>query len=399
MSAARAPRFDSIEVLVNPTARRKQFVLLFCGGLASVLVGGYAGEAAAQVPLRVDPVLLGLPPVPADTPGKADKAAAEPLAVPPVAAPSAETRPVVAPVVEVKPQNDGLVREERGVSSAVPAAGQEAAAKAVSTGVAVSPSGDAPSAIRPQATGQQQVTPVPVSTRAAPPPSGARIAVSALEPLRVDPALLGLPPAVFAPPARTEPALAGSGTDVKARTASEAADAQPALALRASGKMEPLSKDSTAPRPTFLAARRMDGEIDREFRAEGEAELRRIGTVLNADRLTYWPLDDEVEAEGQVRLEQSDDVISGPKLRLRLEDQVGYFEQPEYVIRREATAGSKAATDKEHAEQFAAALHMRPRVATSSFCNQSIALLNFDPHAIMERISPISTEDIPREAE
>lgn len=50
--------------------------------------------------------------------------------------------------------------------------------------------------------------------------------------------------------------------------------------------------------------------------------MRKIGTVLNADQLTYWPIDDEVEAQGNVRLQQGEDVVTGPRMRMKLEDQV-----------------------------------------------------------------------------
>ena len=80
--------------------------------------------------------------------------------------------------------------------------------------------------------------------------------------------------------------------------------------------MTPPRKDSPEPRPVFLSAQRMQGEIDREFVAEGDAELRKVGSVVNADLMTYWPLEDEVEAEGSVRLQQQDDVMTGPKMRL-----------------------------------------------------------------------------------
>jgi LPS-assembly protein len=130
-------------------------------------------------------------------------------------------------------------------------------------------------------------------------------------------------------------------------------DVLPALALRSSKTMEPLTSDSAVPRPVFLNAQRMGGDVNREFIAEGDAELRKIGTVVNADRLTYWPIDDEVEAEGNVRLEQGDDLITGPKMRLKIEDQVGFFEQPSYTIKRQPLPGSKAAADKAYAAQFA----------------------------------------------
>ena len=64
-------------------------------------------------------------------------------------------------------------------------------------------------------------------------------------------------------------------------------DSGPTLALRASSKMAPLTKDSPEPRPVFLSAQKMQGEINREFVAEGDAELRKVGSVVNADLMTY----------------------------------------------------------------------------------------------------------------
>lgn len=95
----------------------------------------------------------------------------------------------------------------------------------------------------------------------------------------------------------------------------------------------------------------MAGEVNREFVAEGEAELRKVGTVVNADLMTYWPLEDEVEAEGGVRLQQEDDVVTGPKMRLRLEDQVGYFEQPSYYLKHQSLLGGKTASDRDESDR------------------------------------------------
>lgn len=99
---------------------------------------------------------------------------------------------------------------------------------------------------------------------------------------------------------------------------------------------------SKAPQPIFLSAQQMSGTTDREAVAEGAAELRKSGTQVTADRLTYWPLDDELEALGQVQLTQGEDLISGPKMRLKLVDQIGFFEQPTYFIKRQ-TAGADVA--------------------------------------------------------
>jgi LPS-assembly protein len=130
------------------------------------------------------------------------------------------------------------------------------------------------------------------------------------------------------------------------RDEEEVPDVLPPLALRSAKALVPPPKDSVVPRPVFLSALRMGGDVNREFNAEGDSELRKIGTVVNSDRLTYWPIDDEVEAEGNVSLEQGADLITGPKMRLKLEDSVGYFDQPSYTIKRQPQAGTKAAADK-----------------------------------------------------
>jgi LPS-assembly protein len=148
--------------------------------------------------------------------------------------------------------------------------------------------------------------------------------------------------------AMTPPRVAPTGW----RDEEEVPDVSPALALRSAKSMVQPPKDSPVPRPVFLSAYRMGGDANREFTAEGDAELRKIGTVVNSDQLTYWPVDDEVEAVGNVRLEQGQDVISGPKMRLKMEDQVGYFEQPTYLLKRQPKPGSKGAIEKENAERY-----------------------------------------------
>ncbi len=90
------------------------------------------------------------------------------------------------------------------------------------------------------------------------------------------------------------------------------------------------------PFPTFIAASRIDGRNDNEVTAQGEAELRRDDTTLAADRLTYWKVEDELEAQGNVRYARAGDVMSGPKLRLNMTERTGYFEEPVYAFARPA---------------------------------------------------------------
>jgi len=351
------------------TARRKQLALILCCSFAGTLAAVHAGDAVAQAPapLRVDPVLLGLPPV------KKEEAKEERASVP--AKPEApktqvEVVPVEPAAVEVKtvvaePEPESP-RDERG--AAAPAVEEKAPAAqsgpAVSSPAKVPP--QRPSASVVASPAEKPAVPV-IAEKPGAAPASPDARVSALEPLRVDPALLGLPP--IAPVAQA--GVSGAGVTAVRRAAAGSAagasgesapgqfqsdvvdvvdDGQPALALRAARKMETPPKNETAPRPAFLSAQRMSGEVNREFNAEGEAELRKIGTVVNADRLTYWPLDDEMEAEGSVRLQQGEDVVTGPKMRLRIEDQVGYFEKPAYQLKRQLMGG-KTADDRANSSQ------------------------------------------------
>lgn len=116
-------------------------------------------------------------------------------------------------------------------------------------------------------------------------------------------------------------------------SAHAAAGELPALHLKSSPSMVPLAV-AGEPLPNFLSADRIHGRNDVEMIAEGAAELRKVGTNLSADKLTYWHLDDEVEALGNVRLERDGDVFTGPQLKMRVEENVGVFEQPSYSLRR-----------------------------------------------------------------
>ncbi|MCU0299740.1 MAG: LPS-assembly protein LptD, partial [Candidatus Nanopelagicales bacterium] len=119
----------------------------------------------------------------------------------------------------------------------------------------------------------------------------------------------------------------------------------PPLSLQAATTMQPPPAESDVPRPVFLAAQRLSGVLDREAVAEGEAELRKAGTVVTADRMTYWPVEDEVEGMGSVELRQGDDRISGTQARFKLEDQVGFVDQASYFIKRQPKVVSPAESE------------------------------------------------------
>jgi LPS-assembly protein len=89
---------------------------------------------------------------------------------------------------------------------------------------------------------------------------------------------------------------------------------------------------------TVVTADRLSGRNDVETVADGHAEFRRDDTTISADHLTFRHLEDEVEAEGDVRMIRDEDRISGPHLRLKVHDNLGVFDQPAFEFKREPKA-------------------------------------------------------------
>jgi LPS-assembly protein len=84
--------------------------------------------------------------------------------------------------------------------------------------------------------------------------------------------------------------------------------------------------------PTFIEADRLEGVSEGEMEASGNAEVRRGPTTLKADHIRYWQETDEVEATGNVHLLNQGNEVTGPRLRMRLNDNVGIFDDPVFKL-------------------------------------------------------------------
>jgi LPS-assembly protein len=156
-----------------------------------------------------------------------------------------------------------------------------------------------------------------------------------MPPLWVDPALLGgatRPVSSPLPLAKSGEAQAdGTGKPVALVSQID----RPVASVFPHPATTPFSATDKKTAPTNVWARQIDGLNDVEMVAEGDAVLERAGDTLSADRIVYRQLDDEVEAIGNVRLTSPDTTISGPRLRMRLEESTGKFDTPDYTIRRQ----------------------------------------------------------------
>jgi LPS-assembly protein len=74
---------------------------------------------------------------------------------------------------------------------------------------------------------------------------------------------------------------------------------------------------------TYVRADRITGEIEERVTLEGAAEIRRGGTVLRGDRITYTVASDEIEVTGSARVFRDGAAFFGPSLRLRIDARAG----------------------------------------------------------------------------
>jgi LPS-assembly protein len=82
----------------------------------------------------------------------------------------------------------------------------------------------------------------------------------------------------------------------------------------------------------FATADHVTGRTDIEATFEGNAQLRRSGTTISADRLTYTQVDDTVIGVGSVRLTKDGAVMQGTQLQLKMDTSEGYLRNVQYSI-------------------------------------------------------------------
>ena len=75
--------------------------------------------------------------------------------------------------------------------------------------------------------------------------------------------------------------------------------------------------------PTYARAQRIEGSVDERLTLRGDAEIRRGGTVVRGETITYTQATDTVNVEGDARVFRDGAVFTGPRLDFRVEAQTG----------------------------------------------------------------------------
>ena len=112
------------------------------------------------------------------------------------------------------------------------------------------------------------------------------------------------------------------------------------IELRPSPVLQPAPRGDAARRlPITLNAQSVTGSPDLEAVAEGNAEFRRGGMRISADKLRYEQADDLATALGNVRISRDGNVYTGPELQLKVQRFEGFFLNPTYHFARTGAGG------------------------------------------------------------
>ncbi len=190
----------------------------------------------------------------------------------------------------------------------------------------------------------------------------------------------GVIPGVFPLATRLRPlllAMAGLSLQAFAQTAApllpfptdsaSTRDAAPALPpVDAAGLVPRLAEPEQASNndalPTFVSADKMTGIGEQEIVLEGDGEVRRGGSVVKGDRLTYNQDRDEATGRGNVRLSRDGALFVGPEARYRVDASEGYMLSPNYYFRQTGGSGTADRID------FIDADHATVKNATYTTC-------------------------------
>ena len=93
--------------------------------------------------------------------------------------------------------------------------------------------------------------------------------------------------------------------------------------------LEPAASGDT---PVYIFGRDIAGQTDDWVQARADAEFRKLGLFIKADDIRHDLVQDQLFAEGQVKLFREGEFYEGPKLQLKLGTTQGYFNEVSYQL-------------------------------------------------------------------
>jgi LPS-assembly protein len=90
---------------------------------------------------------------------------------------------------------------------------------------------------------------------------------------------------------------------------------------------------------TFTSSDVIDGVVERDMYLKGRAQIRRNGSVLKADEITYNPDTDIADLLGNAELSKGNVTFKGPSAQFKVDAREGTMETPTYELRDSRGSG------------------------------------------------------------
>ncbi|WP_333904417.1 LPS-assembly protein LptD [Achromobacter insolitus] len=141
--------------------------------------------------------------------------------------------------------------------------------------------------------------------------------------------------------------------------AASSTSATPVLRTSPGLRIHRLPDDSI---PAFMEADTIDGDPDSDLTLTGNAQVRRIDSVIKGDRINYRKDTGEVDVQGSARMMRDGTLVIGPNATFNVDKSSGQIEKPNFWMG--ANGGFAVA---EHADIFSRS-QMRLQTVTYSGC-------------------------------
>jgi len=103
---------------------------------------------------------------------------------------------------------------------------------------------------------------------------------------------------------------------------------------------------------TFTSSDSIDGVVDRDMHLKGRAQIRRNGSVLKANEVTYNPDTDVADLIGNAELSKGNVTFKGPKGQFKVDAREGAMETPTYELRDNGANGTAKKLTIQNADVF-----------------------------------------------
>lgn len=140
---------------------------------------------------------------------------------------------------------------------------------------------------------------------------------------------------------------------------------------------------TTLPGTIEIEGDKLDMYLDRKMRASGNALISKDDQKIYGDTIEYDVQNDELQVNGNARIELPDSLIKGPSLKMRLSESIGEMQDASIILNKEQSSAASQTS-----------LHSNPNAYIQSELLNSQSSITDDPRRYQETPASIDQSSI-----